>query len=606
MLGALSDPNVESSVANDLSQRGKLLAAFGVTWALAKGLLTKIKPFMLGLLIFLTLSFCAYFGLDYTYTKVIAALDPEVKVMGFNLFSYRRDLLTGKLIDPDIPLPKNEPVFGKIFMGAFPMVMLDDRFMLPAQDIIERKANDKRREVLLLAEKKWLDYIGGMRKLSTAYDKFISGSEKATGSASVEKDWSEYNNNMKSLAGAHQRLIEASKLALGLSSVEKEWSGYNANMNNLSAAYTKYIDGSNKALRYGNRGLQKFREQSGGLEPNPNLSKPQFVAMLKASSHPKGAELRQAESRPIGKRADGKVIYARELPYFLSHAEFGRWISTQAKEGLRSSGFDPDPNLSRSQFLEKLRHTKGQGEELLKAEAREIGKRTNGDPVFVRDMPYFMSHDDFVRWTSELAKETMLASGFEPNAKLTRDQFVVMLRASKSKEGEKFRAAEDAEIGKRPDGTVIYSRDVPYFMSHDDYIKWVGEQADAAKSMVMPTVETVENFSRIQEVNSAIFLPPMAIISSLTSALTNGISLALIALGMLFTLIKSTRGLGVFLKRYTMPMMVFIFASLLYLMPSHVFLKTMPIYDLETLFHEHVGWPAIVWSKLSNLQKFIL
>lgn len=606
LLGALSDPSVESSAASDLSQRGKLLAAFGITWALARGLLTKIRPFALGLLAFVSLSIGAYFCLDYTYTKVIAGLDPEIKVMGFNLFSYRRDLLTGKLIDPDIPLPKNEPIFGKIFMGAFPMVMLDDRFMLPAQDILERKADDKRKEVLLLAEKKWLEYSGNMRKLAIAHEKFIVGSQKASGTASFEKDWSEYDTNMKNLAGAHQRFTDTSKLALGLTSPEKEWSSYNANMNSLSEAYKRFIEGSNKALRYGNRGVQEFRRQSEGLEPNPNLSKAQFVSMLKGSSHPKGAELRRAENRQIGKRPDGSAIYAREIPYFLSRTEFVRWVSTQARENIRLSGFEPDASLSRTQFIEKLRHTKGTGDDLLKAESREIGKWKNGEPVYVRDMPYFMSRDDFARWTSALAKETMIANGFEPNVDLTRDQFVSMLRASKSKDGESFRAAEKTEIGKRPDGTVIYARDVPYFMNHNDYTQWVASQADAAKSMVMPTVENVENFARIQEVNSAVFLPPMAIISSLTSAMTNGISLVLILFGMFFTLLKPTNGLGMFLKKYTAPLMVFIFAGLLYLMPSHVFLKTMPIYELETQFHDRVGWAGVLWSKLSNVQKFIL
>lgn len=54
---------------------------------------------------------------------------------------------------------------------------MDDRYMLPAQDILERKANDKSKEVLSVADEKWVEYDKGMKKILDAYEKFIMASE---------------------------------------------------------------------------------------------------------------------------------------------------------------------------------------------------------------------------------------------------------------------------------------------------------------------------------------------------------------------------------------------------------------------------------------------
>lgn len=137
LLNSISNPYSDSSTIADLSERGKLLAAIGITWAIARSLLTKIKPAVIGLIYFVLASILMYKILDYVYAKVIEDLEPSVKVEGFNLFAYRQDILTGKLSDPDLPTPNEDPIVGKILMGAFPIIILDDRYMLPAQDILE-------------------------------------------------------------------------------------------------------------------------------------------------------------------------------------------------------------------------------------------------------------------------------------------------------------------------------------------------------------------------------------------------------------------------------------------------------------------------------------
>lgn len=499
LLTTISNPNASQEVVSDLSQRGKLLASFGITWAVARVLLTAIRPFFFGLSLFITLAFGTYHTLDYIYTEVIADLKPEIKVKGFGLFSYRQDLLTEKLFDPDIPLPKDNPVIGKIFMGAFPIVLLDDRYMLPVQDTIKIKANYKAKEVLRKAD----------------------------------IQWPHYERQMLTLQNAHEKFVDDSRKAVDTSAMEREWQRYATKMDGIRSNYNRYIEGSRKAARYGSTGERKFREQSGGLSPNTNLSLSQFLNMLRDSNHAEGRRLRQEESRELGQRANGKRVY-------------------------------------------------------------------------VRDMPYFMGHSDFLSWTIQLATESFTAKGLSPNPNISPNGFVAMLRNTKLPEGEQIRKAEKEVLAVRPNGTKVLMGDLPYFLSHEDYLEWFSSQAEEAKNSVLPTVDNVDKFSNIQEVNSAIFLPPMAIITSLTSAMTNGISLVIICLGFALTATPITKWMGSKLIQFASPLMVVMFVAILYFMPSHVFSEQTSIYDLETQLHHEVGMAGQVWSKLSNLQKLFL
>jgi hypothetical protein len=499
LLSTISDPTANREVVGGLSQRGKLLAAFGITWAVARALLTVIRPFVFGLSVFLGLAFGVYHGIDTLYTHVIASLKPEVKVQGFALFSYRHDLLTEKLIDPDLPLPKNEPVIGKIFMGAFPMVLLDERYMLPVQDVLEVRADFKSKEVLAKAENEWPRYDAAMFELRRKYDEFIAESRKATDPTASEGEWRKY----------------AAKMA------------------DIRSNYERYIDGSRRAAGHGARGTRAFRERSGGLSPNPNLSLQGFVNMIRTANHPEGEKMRREEGRQLGQRA-------------------------------------------------------------------------NGTPVYVRDMPYFLGHAEFLRWVGDLRRDSFAARGIKPNPKLTRDEFLNMLRASDTKDGAKVRELDATILGRRSDGSDVTLREIPYFLDHAAYLHWFTSQAEAVKNSVLPTAETVETFKDIQDVNSAVFLPPMAIITSLTSATTNALSLVVVLVGLALTRTSVTRSAGVVVLKFSSAIMMILFSVVLYLMPSHVFPPDTPLYDLETSLHDTVGFPGEVWSRLSNLQKLIL
>lgn len=265
LLTALSDPEASREAVDSLAQQGKLLASLGISWAIARTLISRVKPAILGIALFLLCATLLYFGLDLTYNRVIANLPPEVKLEGFNLFSYRRDLLTGRLYDPDIPMPKTHPVEGKILMGAFPIVLLDERFMFPARDVVQRKADDKSRAVLAKAAESWPQYV--------------------------------------------------------------------RQMNELDAGYRKYIESSRKAYQYrAFGGIERFRRESNGVEPNPNLSRIAFAQMLRNSNHPEGRKLREAESREIGKRPDGSIVHAGDVPYFMDRQGYMAWFNVQAQE----------------------------------------------------------------------------------------------------------------------------------------------------------------------------------------------------------------------------------------------------------------------------------
>jgi hypothetical protein len=393
LLATLSNPNTSEAAIQDLSQRGTLLASLGITWAIARSLITRIQPPLFGLAAFLVVSIVVYHSLDTLYNRVIHNLSAEVKVDGYTLFNYRRDLLTNRLHDPDIPLPQSSPVEGKIIMGSFPIVLLDERYMLPARDVVEQKSNDKRAGVL-------------------------------TKSA-------------------------------------ESWPSYKRQSRNLNRQYNRFIDGSRKAIRWKSHGgIARFREQSGGFEPNPNLTRAEFLDMLRGANNSQGESLREAEA---------KVIF------------------------------------------------------------------------------------------------------------------------------------------RKPDGTNLLAGEVPYFMNRDEYSDWFNSQAENARAETLPTVETVENFPKIHEVNSAVFLPPMAIITSLTSALTNLITLALMLLTMALVYAGNLgRFAAKFIGKYSPILMLAIFAGTMAAMPSHVFKVGTPMYQLETLMHDRVGLAGHTWSRLSNLQAVLL
>lgn len=606
LLNSISDPATTPEQADDLSSRGKLLAAFGLTWALFRGLLFKGRSLVWGVIGLGLLTGAGYWALDTVYARVIDNLKPEVKVMGFNLLSYRRDLLTGELEDPDIPSLKDSPVTSRIFMGAFPIVLLDQRFMVPAQDIVERKASDKQNEALQISDEKWSEYAENMDALRKAHVRYIDSSRKAKG-IGLEADWQSYGREMEKLASGHARYLQAVRRARREADLTGEWAAYERNMNDVRAGHREFIEGSAKAARYGSRGTAEFRRRSGGLDPNTQLPLQQFPSLMKRSSHPRAAQMRQAEARVIGHDFDGRPIHAREMPYFMSRAEFEQWTARKAHDVLAAANFPVDPGLSKDDFVALLRKSEGKnGQDLRQHERKEIGHKPDGSAVLAGAMPYFMHREGFLAWTGSLVRESMAAQAMPPDESLSLAQFVALLRKSTGKDGERLRKAEGQLVTKRPDGSALLVRDVPYFMSRAQYQDWVAAEAQRMKAMAMPTVENVNTLKNIQQVNAAVFIPPMAIISSLTSALVNAISLVLLVASWALMRSATAAPAGRMLRRYSVVLMLAIFGALVAAMPSHVFDQGTALYDLENTLHREVGSVSMLWSRLSNIQKYFL
>ncbi|MDR2164371.1 MAG: hypothetical protein LBO79_01805, partial [Zoogloeaceae bacterium] len=435
LLNSISDPAIKPEVAEDLSQRGKILASFGVVWALFRNMVFRLRNVFSRIFVIAALTLAGYLTLDTIYGKVIDSLPPNVKVMGFNLLLYRHDLLSGDLEDSDIPKISEDPVSGKIFMGAFPMVLLDDRFMLPAQSYIIRRAELKIEEALRVAEEKWPEYQNGMDRLNAAHVKYLEYSRKAS-TDELSREWGQYALKMQELGDAHAHYRDAVKIARREADLSNQWNQYNGQMDYLRAKHSEFVQGSRKVVRYGGKARdsaeRKFRAASGGLGPNAGVSLIEFPGLLKRSSH--GKRIRTAEDRIVGHDTDGDPIRAGEIPYFLSRPEFEAWVTNRALRSLQSVNLPMDHVMDREQFLEWARtsNTPG-GQTLREHEAKNYG--TADTVVRGKEIPYFLGQAEFVQWTGHKVTEIMIAYDMPPNVNLSRDDFLVLLRKSSSKEG---------------------------------------------------------------------------------------------------------------------------------------------------------------------------
>jgi hypothetical protein len=415
---------------------------------------------------------------------------------------------------------------------------------------------------------------------------------------------------MQKLDESFQRYRAAREMAAGRANLAQEWRHYNDQMSALRANHRKFLDGSRQVANAGlfarvfGNPVGRFRAESGCLDPDTGLSLSGFVDLLRRSScH--GGRIRTAEARVIGRNADGSPILAKEIPYFLDRPGFERWIANRAAQGLRDAGLPPEKTMTREQFLAWAREAGTPGSHALRAhEARNYG--TAGHPVFGRDIPYFMGSAEFMRWTGHKVTETLLAYDMPPDASLSRDEFMNLLRKARSKEGESLREAERHLLVALPDGTKLKVGDVPYFMDHENYRQWAKDEVNRLRAKLVPTEENVHEFATINQINAAVFVPPMAIVSSLSSALVNAISFLILLSAAVFTLIPATRKVGTHVGKFAVPLTLAAFAALVLAMPSHVFRPDTEAWNLENQFHQQIGVAAQLWSRLSNVQKHFL
>ena len=479
--------------------------------------------------------------------------------------------------------------------------------MVPAQAYVIRRADLKAEESLVLAEEKWPQYEKSMGELEAGYEKFIAWSKKASGDEMTE-EWGAYVLQMQKLDEAYQRYREALLMAARKADLAEEWNAYNTQMNTLRAKHKEFVDGSHKVAQYAGgkhatEARNRFRSASGGLEPNPGVSLADFPALLKRSSH--GSKISAGEKRVIARGPDGAPILAGEVPYFLDRSRFEAWVAGRAAQSLRSVGLPSDRLMTREQFLDWVRASQTPGGENLRAhEARNYGPAEH--PVFGSSIPYFMARDEFVRWTGHKVREALQSYDMPPDPQLSREGFLDLLRKAKSREGEELRAAENRLLAELPDGSRLKVGDVPYFMDRERYLQWARDEVERLKINLVPTEDNIDEFTTINQSNAAVFVPPMAIISSLTSALVNALSLLILLAASALSALPATRKAGVILGKLAIPLMLACFVALILAMPAHVFRQGTEAWNLENKFHDEVGFAARLWSRLSNVQKLFL
>lgn len=396
LLSLFSQTNPTQQAVNALSIEGKWLAAIGLTWAIGRSFLEKLKrPH------FMALAFCiaaggVYVCISAVYDHVIQNLSRSTKVDGWHLAAYRQSLLNGSLVDPYIPLPSKSGPAGAIVMVSFPLVMYDELYMFPARDVLDRKASFYERYVMDMAQQRWPIY---------------------------------------------QR-----------------------NMDRLNAMYREYLNGSARANAYGRMGLARFKSQSGGMRPNARATKMEFLDELRKSSHRESAKLKSAEAEQV-------------------------WIDNKGK----------------------------------------------------------------------------------PNEK------------------------------------IIYGRDFPYFMNKVQYMAWFKPKADKLRLDIVPTPEIVERADGINDINSSVFIPPMAMITSLLSIVANVAALMAILLTTALLMMKGSfasrirKQLWVLSPAATIVTMTLVFTFA----PSSIFVKGTPMWKLEREMQKQVGWPGKLWSKAAGIELFL-
>ena len=398
LLDLFSIPDPTKSVIDNLSREGKFLAAIGLCWALLRPAISKLQGRIRQVAAFIACVVLVYVGLVIFYDRVIAGLDAQTKVDGFHLAAYRKELLQGFIIDPDIPLPKTSAVQSAIVMTSFPLVMFDDRYMVPARTVLELKAGDISRYYLKKVDAAWPKYALQMRELRSGHEQYIDGSKK------VEQ----------------------------ISPIFKQ------------------------------RARQKFDTQSGGMTPNSHASMDYFLTQLR---------------------------------------------------------------VSRSESARKL----VQGEE---------------EVVFIEN------------------------------------------------EGT-------------PRAHSVKGKDIPKFLSRDQFINHFKKKIDDARNEIVPTAATVEKAKGINDINAAVFVPPMAMVTSLISILTNLTGVIWIVL---IGAIASVPKAGSWTNRLKMltPVAVVGVVCTIYLMvPSKAFPPDTPMADLENKMQASIGWPGVFWSKSAIIQSTI-
>jgi hypothetical protein len=88
----------------------------------------------------------------------------------------------------------------------------------------------------------------------------------------------------------------------------------------------------------------------------------------------------------------------------------------------------------------------------------------------------------------------MIAYDMPPNVNLSRDDFLVLLRKSSSKEGQQLRDIENRVLDVLPDGTQLKIGDIPYFMDREVYHQWMRNEITKRRKKELKSRKTGRSF----------------------------------------------------------------------------------------------------------------
>lgn len=271
LLELFSQAEINQKAIDDLSVEGKILASLGFVWAILRTAIARISNRLAQLAVFAMACGAVYAGLSAIYDHVIRNLSPETKVDGFHLAAYRQALIEGSVIDPDVPLPAKYGAVGSVFMVSIPLILFDDRYLVPARSILELRA------------KTFEDYYW----------------------KKVDVGWAKYERQMRLLRANYQQYLEGSRRVEATSAI------------------------------FRSRAREQFYRESGGMTPNSRASMNDFLTQLSRSSAPAATQYKQAHQEIVFIEREGTPnaipIRGDDLPKFMSREQFRQFFANKIK-----------------------------------------------------------------------------------------------------------------------------------------------------------------------------------------------------------------------------------------------------------------------------------
>lgn len=271
LLELFSQADLNQKAVDELSVQGKILASLGLVWALLRGAIARVRNRIAQVAVFAAVSGAVYVGLTAVYDSVIRNLSATTKVDGFHLAAFRQAVVQGSIVDPDVPLPAKYGVIGSVFMVSIPLILFDDRYLVPARSILELRA----------------------KTIEDYYSKKVS------------VGWIKYDGQMQLLRANYQQYLEGSRR----------------------------VDAAPAIFR--GRAREQFNRESGGMNPNSRATIGDFLVQLSRSSTPAARSYRNAQQEIIFIEHEGTPhaapVHGGDLPKFMTQAQFRNFFAEKIR-----------------------------------------------------------------------------------------------------------------------------------------------------------------------------------------------------------------------------------------------------------------------------------